>query len=58
MARTPPGQSPGEIDLTDMADPMVPMGANPDDVILRRIVESAAYEPTSRRYRPTSSSSG
>lgn len=43
MARTPPEPSPGEIDLTDMADPMVPMGANPDDAILRRIVESVAY---------------
>lgn len=43
MARTPPGPSPDEIDLTDMADPMVPMGANPDDAILRQIVESVAY---------------
>lgn len=43
MARTPPGPSPDEIDLTDMADPIVPMEANPDDAILRQIVVSAAY---------------
>jgi hypothetical protein len=43
MARTPPGPSPDEIDLTDMAAPMVSMGANPDDAILRQIVESVAY---------------
>jgi hypothetical protein len=37
---------PGEIDLTaglDLADPMVPIAANPDDAILRRIVERAAF---------------
>jgi hypothetical protein len=44
MARTPPGPSPDEIDLTDRAAPMVPMGANPDDAILRQIVESVAYD--------------
>lgn len=54
MARTPPGPSPGEIDLTDMADPMVPMGANPDDAILRQIVESAAYDYESPDIRAAS----
>jgi hypothetical protein len=48
MARTPsvPSGPPGEVDLTagsDIADPMVPMGANPDDAVLRQIVESVAY---------------
>jgi hypothetical protein len=48
MARTPsvPSGPPGEVDLTaesDIAGPMVPMGANPDDAVLRQIVESLAY---------------
>ena len=37
---------PGEVDLTagsDVADPVVAMGANFDDAVLRRIVESVAY---------------
>lgn len=55
MARTPPGPSPGEIDLTDMANPMVPIGANPDDAILRQIVESAAYDYDDPEIRAVSS---
>ena len=46
MGRTPLSPSPGEIDLTDgsnMADPSGPDGANPDDAILRQIVQSVAY---------------
>lgn len=42
MARTPSSRSPGEVDLTDCSD-TAPMGTDPDDAILRQIVESAAY---------------
>jgi hypothetical protein len=55
MARTPPGPSPDEIDLTEMADPIVPMEANPDDAILRQIVESVAYDYESPDIRAVSS---
>ncbi len=54
MARTLPVPSgaPGEVDLTDMADPM---GANPDDAVLRQIVESVAYGYESPDIRAVSS---
>ena len=42
MARTPLSRSPGEVDMTDNSD-TAPMGTDPDDAILRQIVESAAY---------------
>lgn len=29
---------------SDMSDPLVPMGPNPDDAVLRQIVESVAYD--------------
>lgn len=42
MARKPLNRTPGEVDLTDGSD-TAPMGPDPDDAILRQIVESAAY---------------
>lgn len=42
MARTALSRSPGEVDLTDGSD-TAPIGTDPDDAILRHIVESAAY---------------
>jgi hypothetical protein len=38
-----------------MADPMIPIGANPDDAVLRQIVESAAYDSESPDIRAVSS---
>ena len=60
MARTPsvPSGPPGEVDLTagsDIGDPMVPMGANPDDAVLRQVVESVAYSFESSDIREVSS---
>jgi hypothetical protein len=55
MARTPLAPSPGEVDLTDMADPIVAVGANPDDAILRQIVERVAYDYESPDIRAVSS---
>jgi hypothetical protein len=39
-----------------MADPLVPMGADPDDAVLRQIVESVAYGYESPDIRGVSSS--
>jgi hypothetical protein len=58
MARTPFSPSPGEVDLTggsDMTDPVVAMGANPDDAILRQIVERVAYSYDDPKIRAISS---
>lgn len=44
MTPTPPGRSLDEVGLTDIGDLMVAMGPNRDDAILRRIVESVAYD--------------
>lgn len=41
---------------SSMADPLVPMGADPDDAVLRQIVESVAYGYESPDIRAVSSS--
>ena len=49
---------PGEVDLTagsDVTDPVVAMGTNLDDAVLRRIVESVAYSYESPEIRAVSS---
>lgn len=54
MAPTPLNRSPGEVDLTGGSD-TAPMRTDPDDAILRRIVESAAHDYDDPKIRAASS---